>query len=238
MLQVVQLNGATSDTHQQNLYLVDNLLDQKQLSVEDLDSVLPGYFHINRSENMSIIRMGNSGCSYLGRSETELIKLGPEFSHIFFDPYVGAEKHRRCSDYFQQAHKTDVHGHFEKVRRDEKSDFAWFLTTGKLSAQCNGILMISYPVSQIDFHAEKLMKLLDENQFMRKHYQEFASLTKRERDILERVARGQKRCNIAEQLSISVHTLDTHRKRIREKLSLNSMADLIRYAKAFGLIND
>ena len=85
--------------------------------------------------------------------------------------------------------------------------------------------------------AHQIKGILEDNMFMRKNYQRFATLTKREMEILRLVVIGRKRNHIAEQLNISLHTYDTHRKNIRTKLEAKSLADLMRYARAFGVMD-
>ncbi|WP_235782360.1 response regulator transcription factor [Phocaeicola paurosaccharolyticus] len=42
---------------------------------------------------------------------------------------------------------------------------------------------------------------------------------------------------ISEQLFISVHTVNTHRQRILEKLDVNNSMEAVKYASALGLIS-
>ncbi len=55
-------------------------------------------------------------------------------------------------------------------------------------------------------------------------------LSVREREVLKLIARGKSNKEIAEILSISVRTVESHRARLMEKLGLKKMADLVRYA--------
>lgn len=55
-------------------------------------------------------------------------------------------------------------------------------------------------------------------------------LTKREREVLALVARGLTNQQIAEKLSISPRTVDTHRTNIMHKLGIHDIANLVRYA--------
>lgn len=57
-----------------------------------------------------------------------------------------------------------------------------------------------------------------------------ASLSKRERDVLVRVARGFTSSEIGEQLNISPRTVDTYRARIMQKLGLEHRHQLVEYA--------
>src|SRR5918998_5368326 len=55
-------------------------------------------------------------------------------------------------------------------------------------------------------------------------------LSPREREVLIRLAQGYTHRQIAEQIYVSVKSVETYRARIAQKLELHSRADLIRYA--------
>jgi DNA-binding NarL/FixJ family response regulator len=57
-----------------------------------------------------------------------------------------------------------------------------------------------------------------------------AQLTKREREVLQLVAEGKSNKEIGNALQITMKTAETHRARVMAKLSLHSVADLVRYA--------
>jgi len=61
-------------------------------------------------------------------------------------------------------------------------------------------------------------------------------LTKRETEIIQWVAEGYKNREIADQLGISVKTVETHRANIMNKLGLRNLSQLIRYAIQKGMI--
>ena len=52
-------------------------------------------------------------------------------------------------------------------------------------------------------------------------------LTKREREIFERIASGQSNKTVALELGLSVRTVETHRARIMEKLESKTLVDLV-----------
>jgi two-component system response regulator TtrR len=61
-----------------------------------------------------------------------------------------------------------------------------------------------------------------------------ASLTQREREVLDRVVAGKINRVIAEELEISVKTVEAHRARIMEKLQVGSVAELVQASLAAG----
>ncbi|MGE5480114.1 MAG: response regulator transcription factor [Chloroflexota bacterium] len=62
------------------------------------------------------------------------------------------------------------------------------------------------------------------------------ALTKREQIIIQLVAKGRSSKQIADALSISLHTVVTHRKNISKKLQINSVSGLTVYAILNNLI--
>jgi DNA-binding NarL/FixJ family response regulator len=62
-------------------------------------------------------------------------------------------------------------------------------------------------------------------------------LTAREREILQLVAEGNSNQAIAEQLFLSVKTVEAHKAHIMTKLRLQNRTDLIRYALRKGIIS-
>ncbi len=65
----------------------------------------------------------------------------------------------------------------------------------------------------------------------------FSTLTSREREVLQLIAEGHKNTEIAEMLTISPRTTETHRSNLMRKLGLHSTADLVRYALHRGIIS-
>ncbi len=62
------------------------------------------------------------------------------------------------------------------------------------------------------------------------------TLSTREREILQLIAEGNTNSSIAEKLTLSVRTIESHRSNIMRKLRLNSHVDLVKYAINKGLI--
>ena len=60
-------------------------------------------------------------------------------------------------------------------------------------------------------------------------------LTKREREVLVRIARGMTNKDIAAELGISPRTVETHRDSLARKLRMRSVADLTRFVLETGL---
>jgi DNA-binding NarL/FixJ family response regulator len=63
----------------------------------------------------------------------------------------------------------------------------------------------------------------------------YALLTPREREVLQLMAEGKSTAKIADQLHVSVKTVESHRQQLMQKLNLRSVAELTKYAIREGL---
>jgi DNA-binding NarL/FixJ family response regulator len=65
----------------------------------------------------------------------------------------------------------------------------------------------------------------------------YDSLSEREREVLQLVAEGRSSKEIAEVLSISPATVETHRAHLLQKLQLHNTVEVVRYATKRGIIH-
>ena len=97
-------------------------------------------------------------------------------------------------------------------------------------------ITMSFQIDAMHHMAAKASRLLEENNFLRNNLHIFAKLSKREREVLALMALGKTSSETAQQLFIAQHTVETHRKNIRQKLNTNSYYEICQYARAFDLI--
>ncbi len=84
---------------------------------------------------------------------------------------------------------------------------------------------------------ERIHQAIDLDRRQRKHAEDnseqasrFAALTPREREILTHVVAGQSNKMIAADLGISQRTVEVHRARVMQKMGVDSLAELVRFA--------
>lgn len=65
----------------------------------------------------------------------------------------------------------------------------------------------------------------------------YQALSEREREVFQLIAEGRSNKEVADLLSISVATVETHRAHILQKLDLHSAAELVLYAVRHGVIS-
>ncbi len=82
-----------------------------------------------------------------------------------------------------------------------------------------------------------LERLIPQHHRVREQKAETASLSDRERDVVRMVALGHTNQWIADELHVSVKTVETYRARAMEKLGIRNRAALVRYALESGLLS-
>ena len=90
------------------------------------------------------------------------------------------------------------------------------------------------------FFSPEISKMLAED-YMRQMRQRgvedsYELLTPREREILQMLGEGNSNKEVATKLNLSLHTVETHRGNLLEKLNLHSTAELILYAVRKGIV--
>jgi two-component system, NarL family, response regulator NreC len=90
------------------------------------------------------------------------------------------------------------------------------------------------------FFSPAISKMLVEDYVRQMHEQKvedsYDLLTNRERQVLQLLAEGRSNKEVATFLDLSLHTVETHRGHIMQKLSLHSGAEMILYAIRKGVI--
>ena len=65
-----------------------------------------------------------------------------------------------------------------------------------------------------------------------------ATLTPRERQVFERIVRGNTNKQVAQQLGATERTIKAHRHRVTEKMKVHSLAELVSIAERLGILAD
>jgi DNA-binding NarL/FixJ family response regulator len=110
----------------------------------------------------------------------------------------------------------------------------------KDSAEADLVAAVHAVAEGKSFFSPKVSRILLED-YMRKLRKTGAEdsydlLSAREREILQLVAEGKSSKEIANLLNLSVHTVETHRANIMQKLNLRGIPELILYAVRKGIV--
>jgi DNA-binding NarL/FixJ family response regulator len=97
---------------------------------------------------------------------------------------------------------------------------------------CKGNTFFSPAISRRINHHQK--RAMDRGEIVKKN--EPVSLTSREMEVLQLIAEGKANKQTADELHISIKTVEKHRQSLMEKLNIHDTAGLTRYAIAAGVI--
>lgn len=223
------------ERQKENLHILDQQLANGKFGVEDIADLLPGVFHMNTLKDASLQYMSKAGEQYFGLTYQEMIELGIKRLNENYHPTTIKEIIPQFIEFGKNNDIDKVNGYSHLVRRNSEHDYEQFVGFAKISDELKSFVCIEYPVTDFGELSNKMATLIDDNQFLRKNYKKFASLTKREIEIIRLIGYGKTRTAISEQLNISKHTFDNHRKHIREKLKIKTAAELFQYIRAFDL---
>jgi len=227
----------------QQFYSLENGLSGNLFSLDDIGNMLPGSVivqDLNKLKPTKVEYMNEWGCNKLHHSMEEIQEMREAYFVKFFIPEQIETFREGITRYFKRQDVSASYHFFQQVKTGKHGDLNWYLTMCKFLKDGENppskMLLISNPVSGSGEMSKKLDNLLDQNVYVAKNYKKFSMLTKREKQIIAMLAEGKSSRDLSEQLFISTHTVETHRKNIRKKLDLNSFAELIKFAIAFELI--
>ena len=209
--------------------------------IEDIGDYIPGSVMVQDLGAMKNTYMNQSGCDYLRSSCEELQNMGPDYFERFFPDEEIAVLKPELMRFVMQEDQNKVYSFFQRVRPDKNSDYKWYFTTSKLyPADVPGnplkLVHIAIPATMCNIVGKKFSDLIEDDAFLRKNYRRFNLLSLREKEVIRLISEGKSSFEIADQLFLSIHTVNNHRKNILHKLEINSLSLLIKFAIAFNIV--
>lgn len=216
-------------------------IDKKIEELHQVAADIPGVVIVHKIPEATVVYISRRGLEYFGVSLEEIRDMGLDYYPRFFNQDEAAEYVPKIMGLIEKNDPDKLVSFFQQVRPTPEEEWTWHFSTTKIFMQDdagNPVLSVTValPVDPQQHITHKVSRLLDENIFLREHYLQFATLTEREREILRHLCLSLSAAEIAELLSLSVHTVETHRKNIKKKLGVNTTYDLSLYARAFDLI--
>lgn len=203
--------------------------------------MMPGVIVIHKLDDFSPVHMNSHGLELLGLDLEELQALGPDYTPRFLNdedmqPFLIKLK--------RLLHQNDPKQTFtfsHQVKLAGRDTWSWYLSSINIFHQDEQgnpthTITVAFPIDDFEQATAKAEKLLSETAFARENLEKFLSLGKRGKQILQLVARGKSSAEIAAELNISVDTVNSHRKKIKQKLRISSNYEFSEYARAYDLI--
>lgn len=185
--------------------------------------------------------MSPRGLEILGISMEELNAIGEDYFPRFFNMEDANEYLPKFLELMNQHDMNKIYSFFQQVRRSPSEPWQWYSSSVKIlakDAEGKALLSVTFavPVNPLHHLSHKTSRLLEENNFLRRHFKEFSSLTLREKEVARELALGLSATEVSEKLHITLDTVKTHRKNIYRKLNIGTSHQLQEYARAFDLI--
>ena len=221
---------------------VEKIIDAAVAEIAVVADKLPGVVIIHDLRDWSVVWMSGPGLKALGVTLEEITSITvDEYHSRYFNHEDSKDYVPKLVGLLERNDDGDYCTFFQQVRLNLLEDWNWHMSSIKILAhnEENKPLLsitIAFPINAMHHMTAKASRLLEENNFLRNNFHQFTKLSKRERDILKFIALGTSSADTAEALFISQHTVETHRKNIRQKLGMPSFFDLSQYARAFDLI--
>ncbi|TFF33441.1 helix-turn-helix transcriptional regulator [Mucilaginibacter psychrotolerans] len=203
---------------------------------------LPGVVIIHDLRDWSVAWMSKRGLDLLGITLSEVTTItSAEYFARYFNSEDTNESVPKILGLLQKNNDGDFCTYFQQVRFSIPDDYNWYMNGCKILANDNEgkpllTITLALPIDAMHHMTTKASRLLEENNFLRRNFQLFSSLSKRECTVLKLLALGKSSTETANELFIAIGTVETHRKNIRRKLKTSDYYELCQFARAFDLI--
>ncbi len=224
-----------------NRATIEHEIQRKIVELKTLEQDIPAVIIIHNVIDSTVVYMSPRGLKILGVTLDEVQKMGTEYHTRFFNSEDAQVYVPKIFELLKKNNSHEIVTYFQQVRSTHEQEWTWFSSSTKVllrNEQGSPVLTITIaiPIDPSHFLTAKVEKLLRENNFLRLNKHIFASLTKREKEILRLMALGYNSTEIGGQLHISQTTAATHRRNIRSKINAQTNYDITRFAQAFDLI--
>lgn len=214
---------------------------EKILQIQQVEIDLPGVLIVHNLVDDSIVYLSERGRKILKVSLEEIRLPHFDYRQRFFNSEDVPNYAPKIFGMVQRNADDEITTFFQQVRSSPAEPWRWYSSSIKIllrnaAHQPVLALTLALPIDEEHYFTPKIERLIQENNFLRRNQQAFASLSKREKEVLRLLALGRNSIEIAKALFISEATVKTHRRNIRNKLNADSSFDLLQFAQAFNLI--
>lgn len=202
---------------------------------------MPGIVVIHRIAGFAPLYMSSNGLKLLGISLEELIQMGENYQKKVLNEDFMGDFLDFLSQNMQEKKDGDIYSFFHQVQHRKGEAFQWYVSSLKVfhydsKGHPSHTLTIAFPLGDLKHIPRKAERMLSESLFYKKNQQKFHSLGNRAKEVLRLVALGKSSVEIAEELHISVDTVNTHKRLVKQKLNISSAYQFTKYAHSFDLI--
>lgn len=202
---------------------------------------MPGVVIIHQLDPLTPCYMTSNGLELLGINMEELLEIGPDYLNRFFNNEDMDDFVLKLRQLINTGDEKDTFTFFQQVKLRDRKEWIWHVASSRIFFKDNSgnpthTITVAIPIDQLKHIPNKAQRLLEESEFFRSNMGKYSNLGCRAKEVLKLVALGKSSCEIANELFISVETVNTHRKLIKLKLDISTTYEFTQYAYAFDLI--
>lgn len=206
-------------------------------SLDKISEIIPGgWLHLNNKEDIGLIYMSPAMEKDFQVTTEEVLKIGVKFLYDRIHVESSSRVVPKLLNLINSNDYTKVTSFFQYIKLPGK-DYQWFVTNTKLFKPRDCLISFTNPLGYLQDFDKGIADILDDNVFIRNNIEAYSQISKREKETIRLLVKGNSLKEIANQLNISELTVKTHRQNIYKKLNISSVTELFRFATAF-LIRD
>lgn len=193
---------------------------------------VPSSIHINKQENLDM-EYANSQLLNKGEEIFILKEKGADYLNEISTPSLLKKAKAKVKQFQIINDRESVCSYFQGLYLKNKFNLMFtnkYFLTDKLFLNVSST---TDEMGKIGKLLENVFEPLGGSLFK---WEQFQSLTKQEKIILKLFGKGYTSKEIAEQLFISIHTVNTHKKHIHYKLGIKRNAELIKFSMLLDII--
>lgn len=229
----------TRQLNNYNSYLIDmvGLIIQQKFQENEIGEFDLGNLFVENQKDLSNAFYYKCSTDSLNQvnEDAELIWLA--YFDFFFPSDENVFIHPELFHFLKNKKLNKVHFFFQRDKDQNNRPCKWHFGTTKLilqgSKSIDSILFryaVEIPNSQIKKRTE------EEESYFQKYCNRVLLLSKREKEIVKLIVEGKSSHDISDQLFISIHTVNNHRKSIINKLEISNLCHLTKFAMLFEMV--
>ena len=220
----------------ENLKVYEDLLQSNELTFEQVGELSREVFFYT-DEDFNLRYLNKEGRDWIGLSSGNPKNMELDFNEKFYHPDTLQYELPKVRNYFKHQQVGSIYSNCQQVFNSKINGYCICLVIfKKFKSVCFGYLTMTIPISKFVGLNKKMQRIISEEVFRDCHRCQFNQLTERESEILKLLAIGRNNPEISDDLFISRHTVEKHRKNINRKLGIHGFKDILDYAYAFDLV--
>ena len=177
------------------LFLLKKKQKQGIFQLEEIGDLLPVALLINEKEGRNLY-MNKISMDFLNYSREELDALGTNYEKdIWYDVEDYQAIKAKILSLYASNNEPDVFSYFARLLPQGYDHYVWMYVSSKVirdktNKKTDKRILVAAQVEGMGNFAHKINRLLDENYYLKKNYKRFATITKREKEIIRLLCVG------------------------------------------------